>query len=328
MEFVNPFTAPGHWYKGNLHTHTTESDGFYRPEEAMRLFRDAGYDFLALTDHGKVTTVSHQAQDGILMLLGVELDGDRSDLGDSYHIVGFGLTESGDPPREITVASAIEWIRARGGEAVIAHPYWSGLVASDLMKWSGMLGVEVFNRTCHVLLGKGLSSVQWDDLLARRVRLWGLAVDDCHGRDDAALAWVMVKAPELSRHAIMASLRNGLFYSSCGPEFQHVSLANGVLTVRTSPVVEINFIGMAWRGHHCAAGPGESFREASYTLTGDEVYLRVECRDALGGWAWTNPIILPSYLRRPGSSCMANRSNSAPPPRSSPIPPTSEPKTT
>ncbi len=293
MESMNPFTAPGHWYKGNLHTHTTESDGAYRPEEAIRLFQDAGYDFLSITDHGKVT-IPDQSAHGILMLLGIELAGDRSDLGESYHILGFGLTESGEPPRDITVAGAIEWIRAHEGEAVIAHPYWSGLVASDLMKWTGMLGVEVFNRTCHVLLGKGLSSVQWDDLLARRVRAWGFAVDDCHGRDDAALAWVMVKAPELSRHAIMASLRDGLFYSSCGPEFRHLDLTNGVLTVHTSPVVEINFIGTAWRGDHCVAGPGFPLTEARYTLTGDESYLRVECRDALGRWAWTNPIILTS----------------------------------
>ena len=39
------------WYKGNLHTHTTRSDGRKSPEEVMALYRDHGYDFLALTDH-------------------------------------------------------------------------------------------------------------------------------------------------------------------------------------------------------------------------------------------------------------------------------------
>ena len=39
------------WYKGNLHTHTTNSDGAYTPEETIALYKSKGYDFLALTDH-------------------------------------------------------------------------------------------------------------------------------------------------------------------------------------------------------------------------------------------------------------------------------------
>ena len=35
--------------------------------------------------------------------------------------------------------------KQHGGEAFIAHPYWSGLVVSDLLRWDGHLGVEVFN---------------------------------------------------------------------------------------------------------------------------------------------------------------------------------------
>ncbi len=39
------------WYKGNLHTHSTNSDGRLSPEEVIRLYREEDYDFLALTDH-------------------------------------------------------------------------------------------------------------------------------------------------------------------------------------------------------------------------------------------------------------------------------------
>lgn len=39
------------WYKGNLHTHTTNSDGAYTPEETIALYKSKDYDFLALTDH-------------------------------------------------------------------------------------------------------------------------------------------------------------------------------------------------------------------------------------------------------------------------------------
>ena len=34
------------WYKGNLHTHTTVTDGKKTPEEVIALYRDKSYDFL------------------------------------------------------------------------------------------------------------------------------------------------------------------------------------------------------------------------------------------------------------------------------------------
>lgn len=149
MEFANPFAAPGNWYKGNLHTHTTVSDGGRPPEEMVRLYREAGYQFLALTDHMKVAVTENPWPGEFLLLLGAEWDGDASEVGEDYHLLGFGLTEAGNPPQEITVPRAIEWIKQQGGEAVFAHPYWSGLVISDLLRWPGALGVEVFNTTCH-----------------------------------------------------------------------------------------------------------------------------------------------------------------------------------
>ncbi len=37
--------------KGALHVHTTCSDGLLSPEEALRVYRDLRFDFVALTDH-------------------------------------------------------------------------------------------------------------------------------------------------------------------------------------------------------------------------------------------------------------------------------------
>ena len=39
------------YYKLGLHIHTTRSDGHRTPEEAARIYREAGYDAIALTDH-------------------------------------------------------------------------------------------------------------------------------------------------------------------------------------------------------------------------------------------------------------------------------------
>ncbi len=298
MQFANPFAAPGNWYKGNLHTHTTESDGRFTPEEVIRRYRKAGYHFLALSDHGKLTRVSPSASEGILLLLATEMDGDRADLGDTYHVLGFGLAKAGPVPRHPKVSKAIAWIKAHGGEAVIAHPYWSSLVVADLLRYEGYLGVEVFNTGCHYEIAKGYSSVHWDDALARGRRMWAIAVDDSHHRAspnhplDTARAWVMVKARALTRAAIMSAIRRGLFYSSWGPAIRDISVKQGVVTVRTSPVTEVNFVARGSSGGSVFAVKTPTITRASYRLEGGESYLRVECRDAKGRWAWANPIFL------------------------------------
>ena len=42
------------WYKGNLHCHTYWSDGRAFPDQAIRSYRDAGFDFCAVTDHNRM----------------------------------------------------------------------------------------------------------------------------------------------------------------------------------------------------------------------------------------------------------------------------------
>lgn len=43
--------GPPRWWKGNTHTHTLWSDGDGAPEAVVEWYREAGYDFLALSDH-------------------------------------------------------------------------------------------------------------------------------------------------------------------------------------------------------------------------------------------------------------------------------------
>ena len=84
------------WYKGNLHTHTTVSDGVRTPEEVIALYREKGYDFLAITDHWH-TSENRVTEDGMLLLSGCEFNvGERDVLWGVYHLVGLGFTEA--PP--------------------------------------------------------------------------------------------------------------------------------------------------------------------------------------------------------------------------------------
>ncbi|MEO1308326.1 MAG: phosphotransferase, partial [Pseudomonadota bacterium] len=41
------FSAPGRFWRGNLHTHSNRSDGALDPAEVCRRYKEEGYDFTA-----------------------------------------------------------------------------------------------------------------------------------------------------------------------------------------------------------------------------------------------------------------------------------------
>jgi hypothetical protein len=301
MHFPSPFAQPGQWFKGQLHVHSTASDGQLTPDEVVGWYRKRGYHFLALADHG-VLGEARVVADDFITLSGVEVDGVDPQSG-LYHLVGLGLE---GPPgvgcREaIPAQEAIDRLRAAGGLVVMAHPYWSGQMSKDLLDQPGCFGLEIYNGGCEVDNARGFSTVHWDDLLAAGYRLWGLAVDDAHwrhGDHDAGLGWVWVKAAALTQAAILGALQSGHFYASSGPEIQDFWLEGRQVHVRCSPVAAIDFVGNGHLSRRIAAPPGEALTAASYQLREGQQYVRVACRDARGGWAWSNPLFLNERGRR------------------------------
>ena len=73
MKFTN-FIEDGIWLKGNLHTHTTNSDGELPPERVVRAYRERGYQFLCLSDHNIFTAYPQfNEKDKFVMIPGFEL---------------------------------------------------------------------------------------------------------------------------------------------------------------------------------------------------------------------------------------------------------------
>lgn len=295
MMSIDPFSLPGQWYKGNLHTHTTQSDGRMSPEEMVDWHLTHGYHFLALTDHRIRVDPAPYRRDGLLLLPGVELNGNDPG-GGRHHVVGLGVDESVRCESSSSLQATVDAVHAAGGLAVLAHPYWTGQMSADLLKIEGAWGVEVYNGVCEKDQGKGLSTVHWDDMLAAGRRLWGLAVDDAHGfppDDDLGRGWVMVKAEELSLEVILEALKAGAFYSTSGPEIHGVWLENGVATVRCSPVERIHFTCDWALGGVTHAWDGPPLTEARFELRHrGETYLRIECVDYQDRRAWSQPIFL------------------------------------
>jgi hypothetical protein len=293
---VPPFDQPGRWFRGNLHVHSTTSDGDRTPEEVIQFYRAQGYHFLAFTDH-RTLSPGRLAADGFLVLSGIEVDGHDPESG-LYHIVGLGTARPPDIPygKPLPLQAAVDRLRAAQGLVLLAHPYWSGQMSKDLLSLEGCFGLEVYNGGCDVDDAKGTSAVHWDDLLAARRPFYGLAVDDAHwrsGTKDAGLGWVWVRAAELTAVAILDALARGHFYASSGPEIYDLAWDAGQRSVSVccSPATAIDFLGNALRSHRVSAPRGGTLTEASWTVWPDQSYVRVACRDELGHWAWSNPIV-------------------------------------
>ena len=69
MENKKMFTDNGKWYKGNLHSHTVNSDGKLTPAQAVLTYRQHGYSFMCLSDHDYYTDLRQEfdCEDFILL---------------------------------------------------------------------------------------------------------------------------------------------------------------------------------------------------------------------------------------------------------------------
>jgi hypothetical protein len=281
MDIINPFCKKGNWFKGNLHTHTKNSDGQFTPEETCVAYSKAGYHFLAITDHNKLTK-EVKAPDNLLLIDSCELDTN------GYHIVGIDMKEEvnkeGLSPQQL-----IDSIKQQGAIVILAHPYWSGLTSSDILQIDGYDGIEIYNTMCHRMQGKGYSSVHIDEILQAGKRFFCFAADDCHRESDISGGFIMVNAESHTKRDILTSIKKGLFYASTGLFIKDIIVENKKIKVHCSPAETIDFIGYNASGERIASdGPIEY---AEYEIKGSERYIRIEITDRYGKKAWTNPII-------------------------------------
>jgi hypothetical protein len=273
--FVNPFKARGKWYKGNVHAHTTVSDGTRTPETLVDIYREAGYDFLSITDHSIVADTTGLGGSGFLLIPGEEICIGRSHAGTLYHIVALGVEETlpfTDFDRELDPQLVVDHINEVGGIPILAHPYWSGLNHRDMIALERYHGVEIYNTSCDYERNTGLSAAHIDDIIVAGRRPWIYAVDDHHGADrpnlplDACGAWINVKAPSL-----------------IGID------GDGVISVECSPVKTISFVSTPSLGMKFYA-EDTPLTHASYPGRPGETYVRVEVTDIMGRTAWSNPM--------------------------------------
>lgn len=175
--------------KGNLHAHTTFSDGRWPVETVIARYRDLGYDFLAITDHDNYIEDDYwfripAGDDRMLVLPGVELNYDPL----SQHV---GKV-TGD--RETLF--------------VLNHPARYNLSVEDTLRRIRVITRAGLPIHAVEITDTGLYQARYD---VEEIALPRIATDDSHRDPHFGRAWVEVEAVARTPDAIIKAVKAGNF---------------------------------------------------------------------------------------------------------------------
>lgn len=324
MNNQNGFSRRGNWYKGNLHSHTTISDGNFTPEDAAEQFQMHGYSFLCISDHNQYTDYRKQFNnEKFIILPGLEaaavLFNEKDSCIKVHHINGilgtskmqkaasnslFQHMERLEPQvyyhkwDSVQIAQdIIDKLHAKGCIVTYNHPIWSRVEAEEVAHLKNVDILEIFNYNTENESGTGFNTTYWDTMLRSGNRVLADASDDNHNDevfDDAFGGYIMVKAESLTHDNIMNAILSGNYYSSSGPVINDWGIRDGKVYISCSAASRINFIagGFVGAGTTVIAKDGEQLITCEVPLNGNETYIRVECIDEKGHKAWTNPLFI------------------------------------
>jgi hypothetical protein len=308
------FTAKGRFWRGNLHTHSTRSDGVLSPEEVCRRYKAEGYDFMALTDHFvgafgyPIVDTVPMRDAGFTTILGAELHSGAMANGELWHILAVGLPADFAPSNspsfvplagQETGAEIAARAVAAGAFVAIAHPQWSGLTLADARTITAAHAVEIYNHGCAMGCDRPDGFAIADLLLTEGRKLTLIATDDAHfSEPDHFGGWVMVKSEANEPEALLSALKAGHFYSSQGPELRDVRIEGGKLIVECSAVSSI--VALGWgTGAKAVHGHSMTRGEVSLDRLNNSPWVRAAVIDAAGKRAWSNPIWLGEHGANP-----------------------------
>lgn len=310
MNYILP--KDGNFYKANLHSHTTDSDGFLDPRSLCDMYKSHGYSVLCITDHDRMFDRSSLCDDDFLVLNGFEHSvGQFGYEGRLVHI-GMIATSPDIKPRVLlgcpdrTALSDKEYTEAVNNAVKIAnengficiqnHPRWSLDTDKECMDYQGFFAMEVYNHFSEVMGVEDYNLSIIQNMARKGKDVFAVMADDDHNRpgwdalqsnefditDTSFGGWVMIKAPCLTYSSIIAALKNGDFYASTGPEFYELYINDdNRLVIKCSEVKSIT-ITTAMRRGLTKFSRTESFCEAEFCLEDNFEFVQVMITDAYG----------------------------------------------
>jgi hypothetical protein len=320
------------YFKTNLHTHSTISDGKLTPPEVKKLYKDLGYQILCITDHNIIADHSDLNDPDFLMLTGVEINHNHTNYrprfdGQVYHLNLISkrpdnLWSPSKPPRkypgDLAYEDKVNWqymdtsYSPEAVNAMIAkanengflvmynHPTWSCQTYLDYAPLKGLWAMELRNGECCRLGNDDNCNAQvYKELLNLGNRIYPVGTDDMHNPGAAGMAWIMVGAPKLEYGSVIHALEAGDFYMSCGPEIFSLTVEENILKITCTDAREVRLESHG-RFARDARGEGEQYlREAEFDISTflkkadrEDMFLRLTVTAPDGTYAATRAYFL------------------------------------
>jgi len=197
-------------YKGNLHTHTNQSDGKLSPQDVITLYKNRGYSILSITDHNKCVPLY---ETGIFLIKGAEIGKKQ------HHILSYFSFKIPENFENVDEEEILKNINEKGF-SVFAHPgrYKKAIewYVKFFEKYKNLIGIEVLNPIVQVKYNKIYGDTDiWDEILKRTMPdrpIWGFANDDFHSIKEFSLNWNEFLIEDLNEETIKDAMKNGKFY--------------------------------------------------------------------------------------------------------------------
>jgi hypothetical protein len=196
--------------KGQLHTHTTFSDGTLTPQQLADVYTGLGFDFIAITDHDHLLKPSYmdmiqKIKSSLTIFNGIELTVHCSK--------GYVHVNRIEGEREVL--------------HVFNHPADYDLSLRDTISMiaevSALYPLDAIEVTNH-----GFYTPQFDTATFPYIKV---AADDCHNRLGCGRGWIEVEAPR-DKDAIITAIKAGHYRNRFAGKSVREGSASGIARMR------------------------------------------------------------------------------------------------
>lgn len=294
--------------KGNIHTHSVESDGMYSIKELVEIYGSQKYDFIGITDHDKYFK-NNQQYKNLILLPGIESSCIYNSLnkenGPYVHFNCF--SKNNECIDEKLYYSNIDELqqnliklKEKYSLVQLNHPLFSRLMDTEWLIISGYNMIEVYNHKDYLEeFGEFSSEHLIRTLLNHHKKFYITAGDDFHGpynqtiNDKCFGGFIMVEADK-NYESIISAIKNGKFYASTGPTILDYRICGREISIKTTPVERIIFYSNMRHCKNIYSKDGSEIVNGSYILQGEEYYVWAKVIDKYGKTAWVQPIFIDS----------------------------------
>jgi len=287
-QFYNPYDGfnPSA-LRANFHAHSKAHDEYNTAEKVYNHYKEEGYDLISLSDYQKITT--DNTSDNYISVYEHGYNANKSHQlvlnGNRATFFDFSIVQNFHTRQQV-----INKLKQNSGYIALAHPGLFNAYKTDDMNYlKGYDFIEVFNNY-------KLSPEIWDAALTSGYPAWLLANDDCHDitRQNIPFCnWNRIGAESNSREDVLDALKRGCHYGYRNTDHIETNFLDSCIVEGSEMKVWFRnradrIVFRADNGEVRKIEKDQDF--ASYTIAGNDSYVRVEAETG-NGLLYLNPVI-------------------------------------